>query len=191
MVIDIKQNTREQVKELRAKYPCYTLQSLANIAGVSKERVRQILASENLDTRHVAAYCRYCNAPLVNKSNDYCSPECQYKDTHIQISCSECGKLFWVYKSKFKYEEIKRGRKFWFCSNDCKGRWFGENHGWPKKYDSIKILMLYLENYTARQIKAMTGSSIDNIYNTIYLLRKKGLIIPHKNIGRTKLIKES
>jgi PP-loop superfamily ATP-utilizing enzyme len=47
-------SVREHAIKLREKSPCMTLQAIGDKCGVSKERVRQILQSEGMETKLLA-----------------------------------------------------------------------------------------------------------------------------------------
>jgi endogenous inhibitor of DNA gyrase (YacG/DUF329 family) len=89
--------------------------------------------------------CFYCGKPvLVNwnrkrTKNPFCSPECYHKsiEARIEVSCSGCGTLFIVYKSRQSYY-----RRL-YCSRDCYALYGnipstqGFTHN--KEYDSIRL----------------------------------------------------
>lgn len=132
---------RELVKIERVLSPEATLKQIAAKFGITRERVRQILAKANLPTRHRTPGKSYyaCNncgrvfPPHGSRSpNIFCSWEC-FKLYHqankfATLACDECGKLF-----KLRYTQlsarVKHGQKHFFCSRSCNGRSVGKNYG--------------------------------------------------------------
>ncbi len=127
---------REQVKEIRIKNPCLTLEQIGERTGVSRERVRQILAEEGLPTKHQGERigskgrkiisCLNCGRPTPN--NKYCSIPCQWIYTHPLVECHQCHKLF----RKAQTDILRKGmeHKYYFCNRKCLGHWLAENYGW-------------------------------------------------------------
>ena len=129
------------VKAIKNKYPCMKAIRIAEIFGVSRERVRQILQEAELPTHNYQKhYCKYCGKEITKLTwkkhyPRYCSPECKFNVSHIPLSCSNCGKLFYVIQSLGIKKSTKH--KYVFCSNNCKGDylhkdyWMGKHPGLP------------------------------------------------------------
>ena len=68
---------RDLVIQERTAYPCATLQQIADKYGITKERVRQILASANLATRHrkPGYICNNCGGTYYPIDNWLITPQ--------------------------------------------------------------------------------------------------------------------
>ena len=84
---------RELVKTARLKNPCATLQQIGNDIGITRERVRQILSEEGLNTSawKQTYYCLNCDKEIAT-GRKFCSKRCDSDYTRIQIECPVCGK---------------------------------------------------------------------------------------------------
>lgn len=127
--------SRESIGKIREQNPCATLQSIANKVGVSRERVRQILKSENKPTTHWKPkhICPTCGSEILRRNtgnfNKFCSPECRNKNIYIPVSCSECNKIFPLRAHYVIYMTNIRGREHFFCSKECQGAYAGKYYG--------------------------------------------------------------
>lgn len=182
-----------EVLNTKLRNPCATLQQIGDKYGLSRERIRQILEPYNLPAgRSIRGlYSRTCPScgGEKNEGAKICS-KCLRRNGYarlIPIACEVCGKI--VYRSEknviWKIKN-KKQEHFW-CSNKCKGRWLGNNYHPQPKYDWDKVIGLYRDNYTAKEIEQMTGTPMQTIYTMIPYFRKKGIIINHINRGSTKV----
>lgn len=125
-------NTKEYVCKLRLNNPCMTLKSIGDSAGVTRERVRQILSSNNLPTKSYRVYkllqCRYC-FKIIRAPRIYCSKECREKDLYIYLECEECGKLVKRLAKDYIWRLKNRNYKHVWCNKRCQGKWLGKNFG--------------------------------------------------------------
>jgi hypothetical protein len=118
----------DKVVNLRMKNPCMTLQSMGDIFGLTRERIRQILKSENKPTVHLRQHfiCTVCGIEFLKRKGDcnnaFCSAECYHRWTKenekIIIPCFHCGKLIERNYREVKHV-LKRGYKQFFCNRSC------------------------------------------------------------------------
>ena len=91
---------REAILEYRRDDPYATLAEIAQLVGVTRERVRQVLLKHLLPTTAVTVAkavrrCKVCYKPITrNGSKHYCSMACLTKDHQVSLVCSVCGKPF-------------------------------------------------------------------------------------------------
>jgi len=140
---------RERIVELRQLHPDMTLETIGSEVGVSKERVRQILAKENLPTVSTGhsstkekekAPCKECGTldkTFQTKQSLYCSKECvriarskywirfhkENPDRRTTYQCSYCGTSKTLRTGI--YERQVRNFKNLYCSHSCsiKAQW--------------------------------------------------------------------
>jgi len=126
-----------EVLKLRQNNPCFTLQTIGDIVGLTKERVRQLLKHANLNTKSFKgiSFCINCGCEI--KGNNrltrlFCSKQCRYQYNEIPLYCDTCGKLF--YRQKHIVAAASRkGYKHNFCSQHCKGVHLGTYKSKPLK----------------------------------------------------------
>ena len=134
------------VVSLRQSRPCDTLAEIGSRVGLTKERVRQILAREGLPTRaystRVMFACSICGLPcpprpLVSYPSAtgdravFCSPECKRDYHRPQVACEMCGKLFRRHKSLLvrKSKDPRYTTRANYCSRRCFGHVIGALYG--------------------------------------------------------------
>lgn len=128
--------SRQKVIEIRKKYPCMAMQDIADQIGITRERVSQILRSEGLPSklpRKLSHTCNQCGKEYhsYNKNSLFCSRKCYSEYKSILLFCEICGKSFRRNASR-TYTNVKYKRSngdHIFCSQECKGKWFGTNFG--------------------------------------------------------------
>lgn len=135
---------RQQVKQARELNPCASATDIARQVGVSRQRVCEILKSENLPTRrHIQRRsCIICGTPLPSNQMILCSPECRLEYHHPQVECAWCGKLFRI---SYKWELFRNERNF--CSTSCRSkRWSPINLSGrrKRKYETLFPAVLEL-----------------------------------------------
>ena len=118
---------REHVIRIRIQNPCLTLQRIGDHVGLTRERVRQILASEDCETKAYKKIKRCFRCDKVFTANKkYCSSECYLKDiaeqrekNNIEVSCSYCGKMTIRYAPQLISVWNSGRQKQCFCSRKC------------------------------------------------------------------------
>lgn len=196
--------------ELRKKYPCYTLKHIADIKGISRERVRQILKRDNLPTRHLKRGLQYytclnCGKETTHKSG-LCCLDCRNLYYTINLVCDNCGITFprlqtLIIKgnkprSNSTYPAYKGNQ---FCSRKCFGQWLGNNHGFkmhPENAGRVHRLGVSKYEYLIPEISklAQQGLSLNRIgvllnlptpRSTVYSKSFKRLLANHNivNLG--------
>lgn len=165
-----------RIVAIRQANPCMTLEAIGQAAGgISRERVRQILVREGLETAHlrrkVSWACMECGR--VNAAPDYKAREngfrfcpgrgpgsCWWNYAHPLVVCDNCGVLFRKSLSGINAQARRRaaggqyrGRNF--CNRRCAGLYLARTTGFlahpenatgrPRKYDYDAIWSKYLE----------------------------------------------
>lgn len=116
--------SRDKAIELRKHHPEMTLQEIGTELGISRERVRQILASEKLPTHAIGRptvpmpNCAYCGTSLPNRRRKFCGPECQYPNGTSKIPCHFCGKEIILMTSQYKVRTSNANHMH--CSRICR-----------------------------------------------------------------------
>lgn len=138
---------RQTVIDLRINHPDWTLHKIGQAVDRTRERVRQILVSENLEQRSTkAAYsrlpshlkkgppCPKCGTlvPYRERSYDsgyrggsypkYCSAECRPKEEAIELICFYCTKAYvlTIPQAKSRQRRVAKGLyKATYCSHSC------------------------------------------------------------------------
>jgi hypothetical protein len=135
----------------------HTLEDLAKIYGVTRERVRQIYVREtgkqwhqvkNTLKRHQPKiYCLWCGIEIIGQRRKFCTPRHKIKywavkrDITITYICTFCGKKFHPYRTS-KYGYLKKPVKNHFCSTTCNMRFLARLRPNPGLLHSI--VMPYL-----------------------------------------------
>lgn len=177
--------TCREVVQLRRSNPCATLKSIGDTVHLTRERVRQILLSEGLPTRHVSHIqlytCMVCDMPT--KRREFCSRECRYEYTHPLVACDWCGNLTRKRQTELIYRISKCNKKHCFCNKLCQGKWLAENFGFgvnlgnrrngcKRKYVYALICQQYRESGLSVHALAKKLGMVDG---TIYrILRSEG-----------------
>ena len=117
-------NIRQLIRMIRLTHPEYALQTIGNMVGRSRERVRQILAEEGLPTKHTSPklqkQCKRCKNLHYNKI--YCSQECFFSDHNLLITCAYCKREFSKSIGKFNHTLKKNPNRInynFYCSRIC------------------------------------------------------------------------
>jgi len=117
--------TRDKVIELRKHHPEMTLQAIGTELGISRERVRQILTSENIETRSLGRIpvpmplCKNCNNPVPLRKRIYCSPECQRPNGKTTTHCHFCNKEIVLMSAQYRARSSRATHIH--CSRECRG----------------------------------------------------------------------
>lgn len=116
-----------------------TQSELADIAGVSRQRVAQIVEQNGL-TEYVRSRedmkrkCVVCGDKMdADKFGKYCSDECKLKlrseKYYVTLKCATCGKDFTIRKSEHKARCRNKTSEIFFCSKKCQGVRLGKSYG--------------------------------------------------------------
>ena len=135
---------RDLVIQKRIANPYATTPQIASEVGVTKERVRQILVSENLPTRYrkPSYVCNNCGNKFPfnsRKSRLFCSSECRKEYYQATLRCDACGKLFTLGYSVLK-TRVKSASQHFYCSLACKGAVIGRDYGFRAHPENRKTL---------------------------------------------------
>ena len=127
-------SNRVMIVQLRKEHPNMTLQEMGEQIGISRERVRQILVSENLSTRSIKEVerrtfkplprCESCNLPTKAHNRKYCSSGCRFPGGWTTFACYRCGKENTIETSQYK----KRAKYYnhMHCSKSCSTKTYWE-----------------------------------------------------------------
>ena len=137
--------TNKVVIEFRKSNPCATLETIGHKAGISRERVRQILKLAALPTRHIQVkklfQCLNCEQsfPLgrFRKERKYdkydhqlfCSISCSKKYHTLTLTCETCGVIFQRGEPSVMNNVRGGYGNHFFCSKSCQGKWAAKNFG--------------------------------------------------------------
>ena len=124
------------------------MSEIAREAGVSRQRVYQILKQEGLPTKQKIKKYRYqCPVCGAISPKKLCSEECKIKWRQIPIICTECGKLFFRYYSQLLADCHRSRVNAFFCSKECRNKWFVEQYGFHsgRKNDWDEVWKSHLE----------------------------------------------
>ena len=171
---------REDIVRIRRQEPCATLQNIGSRCGVTRERVRQILAKEGLPTAKITGYCRECGEPLTQKYQRYCPNKCfniyRQRMKNILVSCSYCGNLFPRERSAIN-AMAARDYQHAFCNHICHAKWISKNRrsrkGIGLKHNWDLIWKLDKEGFTDKEIAERSGASKKVVGLILYTMRKR------------------
>jgi len=125
--------TRERIIELRMQDPDMKAVRMAELLGISREAVRQILVKLKIPTNfwRPPALCIDCGKLLgYNHSHKRCFP-CYSKFHHTTLICDGCGVSYELRLSEAK-TTLKRN-KHHFHNYSCRSKWLGRTYGFKKK----------------------------------------------------------
>ena len=115
---------RDGVKSLRIANPDMTLREIGEELGITRERVRQILTSEHLETRSTARIptpmppCKRCGNPVLYRKRLFCSRICQRPTGRTIVMCHSCGKEISLMTSIYKTRHARAAHIH--CSRTCR-----------------------------------------------------------------------
>ena len=115
---------RTRVVELRIHHPHMTLREIGEELGITRERVRQILVTENLETRSSARMpmpmpaCKRCGNPVPYRKRIFCSRMCHRPNGRIIVICHSCGKAISLMTSIYKSRHARAAHIH--CSRTCR-----------------------------------------------------------------------
>lgn len=124
---------RKFVAVIRSAHPEYTLQQIANLFDVSRERVRQILVHFELPTRrqYLSKYrCPVCQIPKQHANR---CRRCTLAANSIFVSCNTCKTEIRVTPGAYsRHMKFPYSGKF-YCNKRCFGSFIGKNYGLGRK----------------------------------------------------------
>jgi hypothetical protein len=140
---------RRTIIRLRATNPEWTLNQIGIEVGCSRERVRQILTSEAMETRSIKyaedkiiPLCKYCGTTLertrtTGKYPTYCSSECRNNQYYQKVVCFHCGRICEIRKGELR-QRMKINRTI-YCSKSCRsnGYWAIVHNEIPNTLDYV------------------------------------------------------
>ncbi len=153
--------TREIVRREYTRDPTQTLQVIGDIAGVTRERVRQIKNELGLETDYDnrITVCLSCHIPIKKKDRlrNGASEVCPPCYTRLRdwgrlypVFCDWCGKIKMVGRAQIQLRNVEhpytarrkaaglpyfKGR--YFCNRTCNGKYLGTFHGWQSKVEPL------------------------------------------------------
>ena len=97
---------RKEVVALRRQNPMWTLQRIANAMNVSRERIRQLLKSEDMPTAAAT------EPPVKGR------PRLAQNLLFVTLTCGSCGVTFKRFRRMHRYNQ-KRGIVGTYCTQNC------------------------------------------------------------------------
>jgi hypothetical protein len=181
-----------EIAKMRHDNPCLTLQQIGNKYGISRERVRQVLAKQGTTTKHYIkrqySECLNCGKQTTNKL--YCTKKCRTDYNQITLVCDNCGKSFNRKKSdiiRTSNNENYKGHQF--CNSTCTGEYkrthpFIYNYLSKYDYNSYDLNLfesLYISGLQYKDIMNKMKISYKE-YKAIYqyLRKTKGITRQHR-----------
>ena len=125
---------------IRDKYPCYTEQKIGDMfGGISRERVRQILAKKGRRTsstkRDMALKRLVCpRCGKEKKKHAQTCKQCYHELHNVMLTCTWCGKFYEVNQSQIIHKINVHDQTAFFCCKQCQGSWCAKNYGFQRKY---------------------------------------------------------
>jgi hypothetical protein len=101
-----------------------TLTEIGNEIGITRERVRQLLVSEHLETRSTGKIpvpmplCKRCGIPVPYRKRTFCSDKCHRPTGRVTVNCRYCGKEISLMASVYKTRSVRS--KYMHCSRTCR-----------------------------------------------------------------------
>ena len=113
---------KSKVLLILSKNPTISYSVVADMVGVTRERVRQIAQRNGYPPRKgqlKSKICPFCGKTFYTR-NIYCSPICKYESSRrrIVVNCHQCRKSLERTPGTMR---SKSGR--YFCNRVCFGRW--------------------------------------------------------------------
>ena len=110
----------------RKAFPDMTLKEIGDAVGYTRERIRQILAKENLSTRSRGRtpkpkpLCQGCSEPVPRRRMLYCSAECRNPNGKTTFTCANCNTNVTVMTSVYK-SRLSKSSKI-YCGRTCRDK---------------------------------------------------------------------
>ena len=128
---------RHSIIATRDRNPCATLQQIADKYDITRERVRQVLASEGRATKAIRLpnpnyICPYCGGvkSWVSAQCENCQEAERAKVRWVTLICDQCGGTFERRQSEVLIRAKLRGYQGRiFCSKRCQGVYTAEHYG--------------------------------------------------------------
>ena len=122
---------------LQKQHPDWTWQRIATEVGVTRERVRQVMAKAGIPNPSLALSllnepkCQKCGLGVLRRHTKLC-PECRYEDVEVyDLVCSECGKTFerkaWLQDRQDRINP--HHGTIVFCGRPCQGKYLAKHSG--------------------------------------------------------------
>jgi len=116
---------RQDLVSFKKRNPCYNLSHIGDKFGLTKERVRQILSSEGIDTTlyNPKKMCRQCGDRKEEGQRLYCK-KCADDRKYISVRCPQCHRLF----RREAYYVIYYNPDHMFCTRNCQSLFVKNSH---------------------------------------------------------------
>ena len=109
------------IVKYRQEHPILTLADIGNKFGVSRQYIYKVLKNNNVPTKGVRRKksnpCKFCGS-LHYKRNQFCSSECRFTYTHIEVHCAFCHVPFYRTRQIID-KNMRRGYNRIYCSRIC------------------------------------------------------------------------
>lgn len=130
---------------------------IAELVGLTRERVRQILNKYGMPTKVSKMHrpCAHCGHDVNHYVNLFCSAECRYLNFNIELECEVCKEKF--YRSRTRHEiNLRRGYQHIYCSKQCQGHYLGVTYGAHTRRGKVKIVRKLNSESTDKRINSFT-----------------------------------
>lgn len=118
-------STKELAIKLRLQHPDWSLEDIGKQAGVTKQRVSQLLIKSNIPTRKTQSIkkCKQCKKNIKQAIKGFCSLECKeierFERFNLLLTCKCCEEYFTMKRSKYRrHINVLKQRNF-YCSREC------------------------------------------------------------------------
>src|SRR3972149_10314595 len=122
----------DKLIKLRQENPCLTLQALGDIIHRSRERVRQLLAKNNVATKRISLpkyQCQQCHRKIAKDNKSGFCRQCKHPNTYMDIPCFHCGKIVHRQIAAIKNNLTRGGHGNVFCDKSCFGKYIAAKTG--------------------------------------------------------------
>ena len=110
----------ELVRNFREVYPTSTATEISKVAGLSRERIRQLLNKLELPTNFRQKHsCSSCTK-MIPMLKTYCSRKCVYDAYHVTLSCGYCKQNFDLARAEYNERFSRSKYKVFYCSRPCR-----------------------------------------------------------------------
>lgn len=116
------QETKILAVQLRYKNPHLSLQNIADICGVTKQRIHFIFKKYGIPKRpkkpKTLPYCKNCGLISWNGTK-YCSEPCHEEYIYVIMPCSQCGQPKKIMRKDVRYKARHLKQYNFFCNREC------------------------------------------------------------------------
>lgn len=122
----IRERFQKEIAQYQAGIPIATI---ARERSTSRQSVQNILQRAGVwHKRPKQEYtCASCGKALSHRNLSGKCRKCYWEERRIELTCDVCGLKKKITRSDYHARQ-KAGRRFFFCSKCCQGKWLGERN---------------------------------------------------------------